>query len=465
VASLQLKRLEKVIGRGSREKDILPILESWPQGVFGIYEKMLGDTPQTCQEELRRALLLVCFSKVPVTLAETAEFATLKPGNSTPSLADRFGSPEDLLRLSGSFFTDSQTRLFLSHHSIQEYLLSDSIKAGPARYFALDEDVAAETIFHSSLMYLKFLDAENSGASYELLPSTLHSYRHSRAQRLKQDYPLANLSSLQFISAPPVYLERYKDDVEFVLTSQRCLTYGFWWIFRGREVWSNPQLNQELASANVVLWRKLSLAMILARSILKLYNKGWISSRWVVDDFQLLVSSPSGFPLSTGSHPYDSAILPMHLPMQNTLPNILDLTIQSPSTPRHPRLLALGILLLELALGATSESFDSLSLENLRDLVARHSISTTADSFLSRTSEAIRFCLSPSPTDSMTEEDMRKSLYECVIKPVEDLLGVNDSFDHNMRLLEHAEVPESVSANISRIQEANRIISITNDNL
>lgn len=92
-----------------------------------MHEKMLCDVPETCQTELRRALLLICFSKIPVTLAEAAEFAIIKPGSSTHSAADKFGSPEELLFFSGSLFANTSKRLYLSHHSVKEYLASAQI--------------------------------------------------------------------------------------------------------------------------------------------------------------------------------------------------------------------------------------------------------------------------------------------------------------------------------------------------
>ncbi|KAL3426850.1 ankyrin repeat protein [Phlyctema vagabunda] len=432
VAKLQLERLERIVGKGSRENDILPILESWPQGVFGVYEKMLSDIPQTCQEELRRALLLVCFSKVPVTLAETAEFATLEPGNSAPSPADRFSDPEDLLRLSGSLFANSQTRLFLSHHSIQEYLLSDHIRASSARFFALDEHVAAESIFHSSVAYPKGLDAENSLGSYEVLPSTGHSSEHFSIQRLKHDYPLANLSSLQFISAPPVYLERYKDDVEVVLTSQRCLAYGFWWILCKQESFRNLNLNREPAPGSVSHLRmsrqgSLYLAWRLFTSILYDDTTSCLKSKRAGVHFQQLATKPGGFPLPNGPHPHDIAIL---------------------RTPDgQPAMLALGIILLEIELGRTLESVETQSLENSRDMAAAPDLHhTTTQSFISQDSRAaqysraIQLCFSSS-TDSMTEEDVQ-ILYQGAFQPLEGLVAVYKAFDQNMRLLQLAEVPE-----------------------
>ena len=452
LAKHQLERLEKVIGKVRRAKDILPILESWPQGIYGMYEKMLGDIPETCQEELPRALLLVCFSKVFVTLAETAEFAVVKSGSWTRSLSDRFGSPEELLLLSGSLFVNSTTRIYLSHHSIQEYLISDHIKAGPARFFALDKNKAAEDIFRVCLTCLKFLDVSNPGTSNEITTSMTGSLQYSGIQKLNRDYPLVNLASLQWISSPPAFFEKYKNDVEFVLTSHKCLTRGFWWVLHHFQSPASIQLLPEARSQGNSL-EKCQLAMALARPVLQYYSSPWISSSWTINDLHTIsVPSPGGPPLFTRSNLY----VPTNMTRPNNGSDTSEVTPRS--SYRHAPLMALGILLLELNFGAPLDNLVTFSSEVLRDIIFPDLINNLSESSGSRYARAVQLCLSSGfgevLTGDMTDSDIRETIYRDVVQPLETALQPYDTFRQNMGLLACAEAPENISAGIRRIMEA-----------
>jgi hypothetical protein len=123
---------------------------------------MLLDSPKSSQEILRRVLLLISFSARPegVPLAEVTEFAVIELGRSEMDPDARFDRPENILLLCKSFCIVSGSRNYvnLAHYTVKEYLVSEDIRTGNARYFAMRDSSANMDIASILLAYLGFED-------------------------------------------------------------------------------------------------------------------------------------------------------------------------------------------------------------------------------------------------------------------------------------------------------------------
>ncbi|KAL2074758.1 hypothetical protein VTL71DRAFT_8537 [Oculimacula yallundae] len=503
MARLQIERLEKAVRKCRRPKDILTVLESWPQEVFGMYEKMLCDIPKTSQEELRRALLLVCFSKIPVTLAEVAEFAVINPSRSMFSIDDRFETPAALLRLSGSLFINSQTRLYLSHHSVQEYLVSDHIKAGPARHFAIEEDEAAQEILHTSLTYIQIMCnsdlecLETTGIAtiasahsftqtlnYDCPISTLATTKDENTRNIVKtsfdslvwpsteayhnietlkasgpsttalaqiptqkpniDYPLANLASLQWIAASPALREKYKAAMENILGSRQSLARVFGWLVH------NPGRSRAFQNytgrTDSTFTDRLQLAIALAKALL-LTNptSRIINSAWTSNNIEFIPkTSSNGLPPPGSS--MGSTVLASD--------RIAEIT----SFLNHPWWSRVWVFQ-ELLLAGPGLDVSGNNVEDtLRNIMFMNSNALMPEAF----DDAVNTCLSSilnwndlrKAKNRVDEDAPSRETYQQIIQPLESLLAPFVIFRKNMDLLAFSEAPENVSLGVRLVKEA-----------
>ena len=100
-----------------------------------------------------------------MTVGEVAEAAVIEAGSTAMDTEMRFTNPSDLLfRGCENLFVITGDFLGLSHYSVQEYLKSDRIRQGPARFFAINEPQAAEKICRTCLTYIAH-DDFNGGPS------------------------------------------------------------------------------------------------------------------------------------------------------------------------------------------------------------------------------------------------------------------------------------------------------------
>ncbi|KAJ9298846.1 hypothetical protein DTO271G3_3088 [Paecilomyces variotii] len=143
-------------------------LQSLPKDLDETYDRILCSIQDESRSIAFTALQFLTFSTRPVTLAELAEIVAIKPGTSIFVEIDRLFDPSDVLVVCSSLVScynrGRWTRL--AHYSVQEYLVSDRISKGPARYFALEEGLAHLAIAERCLTYLLSFDGSPAHNSY-----------------------------------------------------------------------------------------------------------------------------------------------------------------------------------------------------------------------------------------------------------------------------------------------------------
>lgn len=113
------------------------------------------------------ALEWLCFSCRPLILPELGEVVALKPKSYPLEFPDRLFEPEDLLSICPSLISSFTSKLpdvsfderehtlvQLAHYSVQEYLVSERIRTGPAKAFALEDGSSQTAIAEKCLTYL-----------------------------------------------------------------------------------------------------------------------------------------------------------------------------------------------------------------------------------------------------------------------------------------------------------------------
>lgn len=127
---------------------------------------------------------------------EVAEAVIIQPGISDIDEDDRLQRPEDLLEIGKSLFAQDYTVdgtshfLQLSHYSVEEYLLSERIKNGPAAAFAIDEAQAELSNAISLVTYLglEIFEERWQAFSADIWESTSKEVLEPRLNFLSQDH-------------------------------------------------------------------------------------------------------------------------------------------------------------------------------------------------------------------------------------------------------------------------------------
>lgn len=202
-------------------------LERLPEDINKTYEIMLLDSPKSIQKILRRVLLLVSFSARPegVTLTEVAEFAVIDLEINKMDPDDRYDKPEGILPLCKSFCHVSGSRNYvtLAHYTVKEYLVSEDIQAGNARYFAMRDESANMEIASIILTYLGFEDLS------PILNEATVEERYLGLKGLVQKYPLSDYAVTHWKD----HAELSSSDIPTILermfpTWNRWNLWGWW---------------------------------------------------------------------------------------------------------------------------------------------------------------------------------------------------------------------------------------------
>ncbi|GAD97888.1 ankyrin repeat protein [Paecilomyces variotii No. 5] len=164
-------------------------LQSLPKDLDETYERILCRIDDECRSIAFTALQFLTFSARPVTLAELAEIVAVKPRTSIFVDIDRLFDPSDVLLVCSSLVSCYNKGRWarLAHYSVQEYLVSDRIRRGPAGCFALEEGRSHFDIAERCLTYLLSFDGSQahkpdcliSGdvqADWELLDYAVHEW-------------------------------------------------------------------------------------------------------------------------------------------------------------------------------------------------------------------------------------------------------------------------------------------------
>ena len=120
-------------------RDLKKTLETLPPTLDETYERILVCIDKDDREKARIALQWLAFSARPLRLQEVAEAVVVEPGCDSFSSEDRMFEPYDIINICRSLVSiaDETEELRLAHYSVQEYLVSERIRDGPASFFSV----------------------------------------------------------------------------------------------------------------------------------------------------------------------------------------------------------------------------------------------------------------------------------------------------------------------------------------
>jgi hypothetical protein len=121
------------------------------------YDNILGKVAPQNTTIVRRILLWLCFSVLPLTLEELHEAVAIEEGLDHINADSRLHRPEDILMLCGSLVNLSeQGHVVLAHLSVKDYLLSPEIRQSKhASYFAMSSPEPKHELAVWCLAYLR----------------------------------------------------------------------------------------------------------------------------------------------------------------------------------------------------------------------------------------------------------------------------------------------------------------------
>lgn len=117
-------------------------LRKLPEVLDETYERLFLGIDPKFQAQVASSLKWLAFSNRTLSIEQLAEVFTLHPeedvGAVAPLESETLFEPQDVLKYLSSLVVVYKNSLFvrLAHFSIKEYLISDRITQGPARYFA-----------------------------------------------------------------------------------------------------------------------------------------------------------------------------------------------------------------------------------------------------------------------------------------------------------------------------------------
>jgi hypothetical protein len=154
-----------ILGRLGSPSEICEALGKLPKSLDETYERVLNDIDLENRAYARRALHLLAFDLGINTLEQLAEAAVVDSDRCTFTTSDQFEHPEAILEICTCLVTYQKTEVNsvrLAHRSVQEYLVSERMKA---TFFKTSIDEARIRAAKTYITYQLNLD-------YELLPTT-----------------------------------------------------------------------------------------------------------------------------------------------------------------------------------------------------------------------------------------------------------------------------------------------------
>jgi hypothetical protein len=140
-------------------------LMNLPNGLEDTYtrvlEKILAEYPNSVQE-IKTMLQWLVQSACLLSPEQLAEAVAVQPGDTRLDLGNIYSDPEDLIEMLSSLVQIDRGHqpplVSFAHLSVEEYLVSTSILATPAKIFHVDPLVADINLAQTCLRYMSFLD-------------------------------------------------------------------------------------------------------------------------------------------------------------------------------------------------------------------------------------------------------------------------------------------------------------------
>lgn len=137
-------------------------LKEPPQGLSQMYEAILAKVPAADVVPLRKILLWLSFSVMPMKLDELHSAVAIEQDLDELDEDACLSSPQDVLHMCGSLVDISdQGHVRLAHLSVRDYLLSDEICQGRASAFALEQKSGNREMALDCFTYLSFRDFQS----------------------------------------------------------------------------------------------------------------------------------------------------------------------------------------------------------------------------------------------------------------------------------------------------------------
>jgi hypothetical protein len=137
-------------------------LASLPRTLDQTYDRILLAISEECSEYAMRILQWLTFSARPLAVEEIAEVVAIDVARDPAfDREEVLEDPLEALNICSSLVTISTVQsdpakqiISLAHYSVQEYLVSDRIKQGPARQYTMNEAECHGVIMDGCLKYL-----------------------------------------------------------------------------------------------------------------------------------------------------------------------------------------------------------------------------------------------------------------------------------------------------------------------
>jgi hypothetical protein len=137
-------------------------LKQLPHGLAQMYEAILVKVPPADVVLVRRILLWLSFSVLPLTLDELHTAVAIEQGLEELDEDACLGSAQDILHMCGSLVDVSDTgHIRLAHLSVRDYLLSSEMHQGAASAFALDLESGNRELALDCFTYLSFREFQS----------------------------------------------------------------------------------------------------------------------------------------------------------------------------------------------------------------------------------------------------------------------------------------------------------------
>ncbi|KAH8756434.1 hypothetical protein BGZ57DRAFT_957852 [Hyaloscypha finlandica] len=159
-------------------RDLKKALKALPPTLDETYERILLSIDKDDRGKAHTALQWLTFSARPLQLQEVAEAVVMEPECDSFSPEDRMFEPYDIISICRSLVSISEdtSELRLAHYSVQEYLVSERIRKGPASFFSVIRVSADTLIAEVCLTYILLFNKPDSLSETSLLEWPLLDY-------------------------------------------------------------------------------------------------------------------------------------------------------------------------------------------------------------------------------------------------------------------------------------------------
>ncbi|KAH8747334.1 hypothetical protein BGZ57DRAFT_971246 [Hyaloscypha finlandica] len=279
-AQCQLEVIQQM--EDTRPNIVREALAQLPNGIDNTYERILLDNSPSGQQLLRRALLILVYSARPIMLAEMAEFAVIKAGAGEIDPGDRFDSPERILRFCKSLVVTVGNHVSLAHYTVKEYLLSEKIRNGKAKLFALGRDEAELEISTICLTYLRLRAAPTYVLGHNLQDTVQD--RWNCIHQLLRQYPFIEYAamywSFHFDFESQECLSICQPLLESIVSMKDGLGLWIWWLFKVLP------LDRKVGTTSTIVQQRIGMAHGLCMITMHTNSNDWLGElKWRREEY------------------------------------------------------------------------------------------------------------------------------------------------------------------------------------